>query len=340
MQDIAHAEKQLFAAAQLSPRLRRVRLSGFHEQLAQITSVLLVLPTSLWELHLDVRCPQRLPMALQRFSALQSLRITGNGSSVDWSGCGAPLPKLAELRLDFRRELMIDPEDAEQPGAIHELSISTALHLHSATGLHSLELRAKYSEGVRALLGGLPALRRLRLDIYECENEHAQAAVTALSQLPAHVHYAFGVHAYRGHEENYNYPDVEEYPWLSLPPMAHLRGLTELCLVGLASLPLDWRQLPSLQRLTLANDSRWAEEGNWDVIEFEWGTGPLTAMTALSRLDILGKGDIDDPPIHGALPDAAELATAPALARVHADRAPTGWLAQLRALRPYLELTS
>ncbi|KAL4457932.1 hypothetical protein ABPG75_012797 [Micractinium tetrahymenae] len=307
LMDRQHAERQLDAAARLSPRQRRVTLRGFKGQVR-----------------------------------LRSLRITGDGSRVDWGGQGAAvvLPKLEELSLDCRQERKINPFGTEDTVGILQLPLGAAMHLQTATRLHSLALRAKWCDVVPALLAALPALRQLRLDLYECTHKHAQAAVAALSQLPARVLFALGAHAYWGHEEDFNYPELEEYPWLSLPPMSHLRGLTHLCLAGAVSLPPDWRQLPSLHHLMLSNDSYWAEEGNWQGGLFEWGAGPLTALTALSRLDIRGVGDIDAPgPIHGALPDAAQLATAPALARVHADRAPAGWPAQLRALRPDLELT-
>ena len=132
-----------------------------------------------------------------------------------------------------------------------------------------------------------------RLELYNCGSGHAAAAVAALSQLPAQMHYAFGMHAHYGHELNSNFPDVEEYNWLFPPPMARLCGLTKLRLVGAVSLPPDWRQLSSLQRLTLIND-----ENDWEASGFEWGGGPLTTLMALSRVEIRGVDEYT----HGALP--------------------------------------
>lgn len=191
MEDTDRAERQLFAAAQLSPRLRRVRLSGFHEQvrcrrpagrdhllkhthslgclvfvqLAHLSSILFALPTGLLELHLDARSPPELPAVLQRFSVLQTLRLTGDASRVDWGGCAAAalLAKLKDLRLDFRQDLLVHPEAAEQPAVILEVPLSLAQHLEAATRLCCLALHTTWSDAVPSLIAALPALCKFRL---------------------------------------------------------------------------------------------------------------------------------------------------------------------------------
>ncbi|KAL4457930.1 hypothetical protein ABPG75_012795 [Micractinium tetrahymenae] len=52
--DEEHTVQQLAAAARLSPRLARVRLSGFHGQALQVNNILLALPRTVRALQLDV----------------------------------------------------------------------------------------------------------------------------------------------------------------------------------------------------------------------------------------------------------------------------------------------
>ena len=75
--------------------------------------------------------------------------------------------------------------------------------------------------------------------------------------------------------------DGAPYGVAALPPLAGVPGLTELRLAG-AVLPLpDLRQLASLPYLALDHHI----EGR-PPQPFAWGSQPLTALTALTRIDL------------------------------------------------------
>jgi len=63
-----------------------------------------MLPAGLTHLELECRCSGPLPAALQHFTGLQELSLTGNGAEVDWAcrGGAAALAKLTRLCLDCR----------------------------------------------------------------------------------------------------------------------------------------------------------------------------------------------------------------------------------------------
>jgi hypothetical protein len=128
------------------------------------------------------------------------------------------------------------------------------------------------------------------LDVYNCSAANAAAAMAMLQQLPQLRGIRLGIHEYEGTEADYEYPYLEGVvEWVSLPTMAGLAALTALELVGAASLPPDWRQLSALQRLHVSVSKEFAanehnaDEEDW---RFEWGSGPLTALTALTSLSI------------------------------------------------------
>ena len=104
-----------------------------------------------------------------------------------------------------------------------------------------------------------------------------------LAQLPRLRGVKLGIQAYEGTEEDYNYPNDAGYEWVEPPAMAGLAALTELALVGGTSLPPDWRQLSGLQRLRVTVGA-----GEGDADAFDWGSAPLTALTALTHLEVRG----------------------------------------------------
>ena len=131
-------------------------------------SVLAVLPRGVRSLELDTPCVGPVLAVLQRFSSLQELRISGNGAGIAW-GCrsaAAVLPKLVQLRLDYRQPFeweglhasMYSPQNAE----VSALPLGMIGVLAPATCLETLALRLRWSDGVPALCSALPALRELR----------------------------------------------------------------------------------------------------------------------------------------------------------------------------------
>lgn len=98
-----------------------------------------------------------------------------------------------------------------------------------------------------------------------------------------------GIHAHNGVEDDS--ADVYDYDWLQSPEMAGVGALTRLQLVGAVSLPPDWRQLSSLQHLEVFNMRAAGQlEPGAESYQawggFEWGDAPLTALTALTCLEI------------------------------------------------------
>lgn len=96
-----------------------------------------------------------------------------------------------------------------------------------------------------------------------------------------------GVHSCFGSElslEFADYPELEDWDeWVQLPPLGSIAALTELCIVGWAALPPDFRQLCHLRRLAVLG----ACSGENADEPFEWGTGSLTGLPSLTRLDAL-----------------------------------------------------
>jgi len=94
-----------------------------------------------------------------------------------------------------------------------------------------------------------------------------------LKSLPGPRRIKLGIHSFRGTELAWDYPDFfnavpgavatfTDWEWLFPPALPALPGLTELRIDGAASLPPNWRQLSSLQRLTVYhNKDWWAEDG-------------------------------------------------------------------------------
>lgn len=111
-----------------------------------------------------------------------------------------------------------------------------------------------------------------------------------LQQLPRLLGVSLAIHAHYGTEEDYKDSKNEEYEWVDLPAMAGVAALTELKLVGAVSMPPDWRQLSSLQRLKMFHDfsaeelQQTAEDGTVrEWCGFDWSDATLTALTALTR---------------------------------------------------------
>jgi hypothetical protein len=82
-----------------------------------------------------------------------------------------------------------------------------------------------------------------------------------LEQLPRLRAVKLGIQAYEGTEEDYNYPGTGDIGWVHPPAMAGVAALTELALIGATSLPPDWRQLSTLQRLHVIMD--YEASDNW-----------------------------------------------------------------------------
>ena len=141
-----------------------------------------------------------------------------------------------------------------------------------------------------------PAMFLCSLDIYYCSTADASAAVSMLQQLPRLRGVKLGIQAYDGTEEDYNYPNLEDgYDWVLPPAMAGVAALTELDLVGCTSLPPDWRQLSALQRLKARV---YENDFESDFV----GSGPLTALTALTRLQVGDDGVLPGGTARPALP--------------------------------------
>ena len=112
-----------------------------------------------------------------------------------------------------------------------------------------------------------------------------------LGQLPQLRGVKLGIHAYHGTEEGIDYPDRDTQDWVQLPALAGVAALTELALVGCTCLPPGWRQLSSLQRLRMVDTltesiDHNADQDPEDFRLFQWGAAPLTALTAVTRLEI------------------------------------------------------
>lgn len=78
---------------------------------------------------------------------------------------------------------------------------------------------------------------------------------------------------------------------MDLPPLGDAGSrLTELLLHGTVGLPPDWHQcLRELRDLHVEHDSFYAgpwEDAGGNHFGFEWGGGPLSALTAPTRLDL------------------------------------------------------
>ncbi|KAL4457958.1 hypothetical protein ABPG75_012823 [Micractinium tetrahymenae] len=137
----------LRAAAQVSPRARRIRLEGDARTEPAVTLAMLsTLPAGLRELELRLPCAGPLLPALSRFRQLQEVRITGSAAAVEWTGCGstAALCKLTHMCLDCRQPMLAEEQwgwDYPQSYAFLRLSDDIAGHLAPATRLTSLELR-------------------------------------------------------------------------------------------------------------------------------------------------------------------------------------------------------
>jgi hypothetical protein len=133
-----------------------------------VLSVLAVLPPSARTLELGASCAGPVLEALQRFSRLQELRITGSGAGIAWDSRRAPavLPKPAQLRLDYRQpfeweglqDSMYNPQNA----LVSALPAGMIGMLAPATRLHTLALCLKWSDGVPALCSALSTLLELR----------------------------------------------------------------------------------------------------------------------------------------------------------------------------------
>ena len=114
--------------------------------------------------------------------------------------------------------------------------------------------------------------------------------MAALQQAPQQgLEVSLSVHAHCGtglsslEDSGGDWADVA-----ALPSMAGVRGLTERRLFGFANPPPDWWQLASLRRLVLRHYCCGPQ--------FAWGHEPLSALTALTRIDL-----------HGATPPGALL---------------------------------
>lgn len=213
-----------------------------------------------------------------------------------------------------------------------------------------------------------------RIHIYYCTDEDATAAVGALHQLVRLTCLTLGINCDEGSEVDYDFPGGSDN-WehcVQLEPLAGLTALTELCLVELVELPPNFRQLSNLQPLSVTQGHSSGHD------PFNWGSQPLTGLTALTRVGIVQgyygtelPGEIRSIPQNadnncdtaagwpcrkpdsqlksGNLPciaDPAVLASAPRLVEVHAPEAWSSqvaqvahWRSQLAALRPDVRIT-
>lgn len=159
----------MLAIPRLPPALGPLLCSPSHALLASqpllVPNVLLAVPWGVRILELAAHCAGPVLEALEGFSHLQELRITGSGAGITWTRRGAAvpgaLPKLVQLRLDYRQR----PEYGCN-GVAFALVLSPSRHigdtLVAATRLRSLALCTSWSDGVSALCLALPALLELR----------------------------------------------------------------------------------------------------------------------------------------------------------------------------------
>ncbi|KAL4443775.1 hypothetical protein ABPG75_011512 [Micractinium tetrahymenae] len=297
------------------------------------------------------RCPLLGPAlaALGRPRHLQELRLAGDCAHLPWanaSKAGAVLPALRELCLDCR-EAPAWAYGGWQHGEVGEVSSCLRTALAPATRLTRLELMAVWDQDAAALLRSLPALRELSLHLYQCTDQLARNAVVALEGLPGLTALALGIHAHSGTDEPEGLyrsvlTDMDDWPhWVYLPSLTGV-AVTALRLAGAVSLPRDWHQLGSLRYLAVEHKGWWAEETEdingrlWDG--FTWGAASLTALTALTTMELS---------FEGVYPDANVLATAPRLAEVLVAEttddedeweAVQEWSDKLLRLRPNLHL--
>lgn len=122
------------------------------------------LPPGVRRLDLAVSpCAGPLLLALTRFTRLQRLTTTGNGSNIEWDvGPSAELAPLQHLCLDYRREPFYQADGTVQCTLVDQVPPCVRHALAAATGLLTLELRLEWSAEVAALCCALPALRSLR----------------------------------------------------------------------------------------------------------------------------------------------------------------------------------
>lgn len=121
-----------------------------------------------------------------------------------------------------------------------------------------------------------------RMDVYWCDAQDTVAAVAMLQHLSQLTSVSLGIHAHYGTDVELT-SATELYPeWAPLPAMAAVTGLADLRLYRLAGLPPDWRQLSGLQTLKVCHSC---------VEQFQWGAGPLTSLTALTRLETFGMNE-------------------------------------------------
>ncbi len=136
-----------------------------------VPSLVLALPPGMQALELRLVCDGPVLAALQRFTQLRSLRITGSGADIDWSAAGSGAldctpavwsEALEALSLDYRGPAEEGPDGDYLP-VIRELPERTAMALAGAAArLARLELRLVRSCSVPELCKALPALRTLR----------------------------------------------------------------------------------------------------------------------------------------------------------------------------------
>ncbi|KAL4421543.1 hypothetical protein ABPG75_010834 [Micractinium tetrahymenae] len=278
--DTNAAAAVLSHAAAASLRARQVRLEHFDERPELVISCLAVLPPGLKHLELATRAAGPLPAALQRFPALRSLAITGDGSELDWTseGCRPAAPavaaKLTRLRMVFSHP---DPDDLDCDDFMVASPVPDELCrllAGSAARLHTLDVEAVWSPALAELCRSLPALRTLRLGLLH-------ALVPATGRLwadwgkgspprpdPTVPHQAAALlrelsprqrrHVGRGQaftaealfEGNI---DEEERlrPDMRLPLLAGIPNLHGLEVRQSMLPPADWQQLTSLRRLEL-----------------------------------------------------------------------------------------
>ncbi|KAL4425983.1 hypothetical protein ABPG75_009999 [Micractinium tetrahymenae] len=177
------------------------------------------------------------------------------------------------------------------------------------------------------------------LDLYDCSQADATAAAAMLRRPPRLSSIALGIHSFWGSEANDGYPsfaddDSQQYPfvdkdWVEIPPLAGISGLTALHIDGAAGLPPDWRQLRSLQCLRVTHNVTWAapSQEDWNWGSFDWGPEdePLSALTALTKVEFSETALLPELPLLAALPQLAEL---------HAPNVVDTWQQELQQLRP------